>query len=1061
MKKLNMYTIYNVVKDDLDKELNKVDLCDREINLQSNNLIRKYLRFKGLDENKDLFLEGIVKVLIPKFESIDDVVNFLTEPINFNDKKYIPLISSPSMMKREDDKEDYKTEYLYIDETEKDFINVFESITSLGKIQEKRNSKDEVAINKDIIARLSLSTSASHLINYKPKIVVLDAPTYNYTAKYRFFNNGDYNKLDIKEFTNEFEAFDGDGLMSPHLANIIREDMGVNYPVDFAVVRLDQGLCIKGLLVKVDFNSYFSRMYKSDITGIFEKRKDGFYTKDYFGNMVNLSKADMIVNTNMAKWSKWWGKEGWNGINKEFAKEEYSKYLDLISNLCVTKINKKEPRGYTLTNYQLICNLALVLKELEELSKETYDMYNRVLDFDIDAIRFMLGDIATESEELKAMDKIHYLLQSTDEALKIPTIKKQLIKMVKKKITELAEGRFYVKGNYKIACSCPITMMDWIMTRDLDGCNAGLKANEFYVPQEKGNRIMSRNPLNSFSEISKFTIVENELIEEYCGKLTPEIIIFNRKDDRLMLNSGEDTDGDFNFIVDNEIMYNAVIEPKDGINFINVQDNKDTIKHELKKENEYYCIAKASGNLIGSIANIGIKICVSSTELGYRGKSGKTYGYSYIKEEFEKKYKSPYENSIESKKSEINTLDYWVDKSKDEAEEFELSCKIQVLGEELYDLRKLEKANFKVDLQEFIDKALEVGTLVQVDTLSEVEQKEIIIKQFYERMHQSYLALELQMLSIDVPKTLKEVDKDLIKSLNKSISEKYEPIFKKYSTPWEERKDKNDRDKIYSRTHSILNLFAMNIASDLLKKYKEINEEITELCKSDRVGCIHNILSKAIETDNTKVVALKIGEIFIEWRNEHKDIRLNYGDNKKLRNEMLNRSDLTASKKIMALEYDINTLGSALLKVSKTNKSSKRTEFAMSCCFNIMQGLLDVHYVDVTKFILNENGEYHYKFKNYDKVKTPREKQNMQQNEILNTSIKLGETIVIKYRKSEQEGLILSKTEEGYLINEQKIFNNKVKGIMTYDALDKIDISKAIIKNVEMKPTYTIAYVEV
>ena len=71
-------------------------------------------------------------------------------------------------------------------------------------------------------------------------------------------------------------------------------------------------------------------------------------------------------------------------------------------------------KKYTEANYQILSNLNLTPKELDELSKETEDIYDSVINGDIDAIRIMLGDVARENEEqdlLSASTKLHKLLQ--------------------------------------------------------------------------------------------------------------------------------------------------------------------------------------------------------------------------------------------------------------------------------------------------------------------------------------------------------------------------------------------------------------------------------------------------------------------------------------------------------------------------------------------------------------------------------------------------------------------------------------------------------------------------
>ncbi|MEW9093722.1 MAG: hypothetical protein AB2417_01460 [Clostridiaceae bacterium] len=1075
MIKANMYKIYSIPNGDLEKkEFTEEELLEREITLSENNLIRKYLIFKDIKRG-NMHLDNIIKVALPDDKENNKALEMLNNGITFMGKKFIPLVSSPSMMKKEgeDDyyEEDFKCEYLFIAEEDKKFIEIFEDITSLSKLTVKRANKEKIAINKDVVARLSLNTSSSYEIKYSPNIVILPSTTYTYVSNYCYFKDQDYSKLEyIGEHEKEFEFQDGCGLMSFKMAEIIQKNIGVNYHIDWAGIRLDKGLAVKGLLVKVDFNSYFKEMYKEDIQNVFEKREDGFYTLDLWENMVNISNADIIINTNMAKWARWWDSE--EELYKELKKEKYDKYRYVLTNLYVTKFNKKQPKEYSRTNYQLISNLALTPKELEELSQETFDMYKKVLSMDINYVNLLLGDIVSEeSLELNALDKTHYLLQSTEDALTIPPIRKTIINMINKKIRELAEGKFYVKGNYKVASTCPITFMDWIMTRKFS--NNGLKENEFYIPKETGKRVMSRNPLNSFSEIHKFTIAKNKLLEKYCGDLTSEIIFFNQKDNRAMLNSGEDFDTDTNFVIENEIIYNSVVLAEDGYNFLNTEDNKKAIEMPYTKENEYYCVLKASGNAIGSIANIGMRICTIATEIGYYfPKNDDSYGYKELREMFFISKREWFEENITEIK-EFQGIGGRIDDIKDMLKNF----KYTLNQEEVYDLeweldnlnREYSKKSWEVDrikkkyFKQALEEKINKNELIPIETLEEHKIKDILIKQFYKYKKQSYLALQLQMIAIDMPKTLKEVDKGLIKVLMKEINEKENPIFRKYTTKYDDRKDKNGREKRYSNTHSVLNLHAKKIAKTLMQEWYKKNEDIKKYAKSDRVGCVHTILNNAKVTEYTTEVTNLVKAIFNSWSNNAERIRSTWKDNISKRNEELKKNNLQTSQSIIVLteKYEIDTMATALLHMSRSKNSAIRTKFIIDCCFNVVQSLLDTYFNDIYAYKEDLDGEYNWMFKNYKKIKTVRKEQDMQAIENKQNEITIGEIILIKFRPIDMGSkFIVSKNEDKFYINDEMIYNNKVKGMKkcTYDLLvdllsDKTELEVSL-KDIEIKTTY-------
>jgi hypothetical protein len=287
---------------------------------------------------------------------------------------------------------------------------------------------------------------------------------------------------------------------------------------------------------------------------------------------------------------------------------------------------------------------------------------------------------------------------------------------------------------------------------------------------------------------------------------------------------------------------------------------------------------RAAGNQIGTISNIGMKICTLATEIGYyKPKNNKSYGYGELESLYYEKKKEWLEENIREFKdfycvrSMIDNITGQLKEFKymmSEDEIFNYKCEL----EELKSKYSLLSYNIENEKEDYFKKALEEkinnGELVPVETLGEEKIKQILIKQFYKYKKESYLALQLQMIAIDMPKTLKEVDEKLIKSLKKGIPEKNNPNFRKYTIKYKDRKYEP-----FSKTHSVLNLYSKMIAKTLLKEWYDKNEEIKEYAKSDRVSTIHSILSNATETEYTEEVTALVKAIFNSWKNNSEKIR--------------------------------------------------------------------------------------------------------------------------------------------------------------------------------------------
>ena len=82
---------------------------------------------KTINKETDIF----IKVFLPSnYNEAMEILN--NNGYKFNDVEYVPFLTSPSMMKKEED--NYKCQYLFIQKKYEKFVNEFRKITSLGNI---------------------------------------------------------------------------------------------------------------------------------------------------------------------------------------------------------------------------------------------------------------------------------------------------------------------------------------------------------------------------------------------------------------------------------------------------------------------------------------------------------------------------------------------------------------------------------------------------------------------------------------------------------------------------------------------------------------------------------------------------------------------------------------------------------------------------------------------------------------------------------------------------------------------------------------------------------------
>ncbi|APU60759.1 hypothetical protein [Clostridium botulinum] len=895
-KLLRMYAFDNAdiqlkeIRDDLLLEdkycINKTykELKTNEIRISENELIRCYCLYTNKELKNDMLITDIIKVTLSDEEkkSREQV-----KGIRFNGIDYVSWFSSTGGMKEADLETHSQCEWYFIKKNiaklynqSNNFQDWFEYLISGGKIEDinelymdKETGKAELSINKDILSRISLSTSGSWETNIIPKIIVL--PECSHKVISDIVTIDVPNLREIEDYEVDTTPFDGCGLMSPNLALAIQKDLHVNYGVDFAVIRMYDALAVKGLVVKMDFISYFKEFYKYN-TDLFYRKADGkFYTKDYIGEEQCLNNADLILNESQVKWAKWWKDDnGIEGALDRLQDKEFDTYRNTLSHLHITKINKnpEKLKDYILTNYQLMSNLAITPTEIDILSKDTEELYNKILEGDEDLTRIFWGDINNEAESDKDIDgniiinedysmttQAQKLLTINPEMINIAYVKRAVARMITKKIKLLASGKFYVRGSYQYVCMCPITMCDWIMNRKdnkLIKAENGLKAHQFYNTSVQNGEIRtaSRCPLNSFSEVQNLTYTRNETLDKYLGKLTREIHFINAYDLTCQIMSGMDEDGDGNIIVDEEIIKSSVVE---DLPFINVDDDKSkAVKMEYTPNNRIEATLKASGNLIGSLAFMGMSVNNNATEVPeYRSykriKTGVVYTYADL-------------------------WQHWKIKKQDELKEKTYSKFLEVL-----------------------DKKFEYVDIHNKHTEQEI--KEHIAKQFHERKYDSYRLRNLQMEAIDAPKLLSTP------TIPKWLKDKYKkkPRYLYYAKDYL-RKDKTEY------LDSAMDIHATRIARELLSKcYK--NKQA-----SDKVNILKKYCDEkefaAYYKDEYEKCKTEIGNLYEDYK--EKVIKSVYN---------LKVSEIKKSYKESIEELDLELKGLDKKEYAKKRKTQKET----------------------------------------------------------------------------------------------------------------------------------------
>ncbi|WP_459611939.1 RNA dependent RNA polymerase [Clostridium botulinum] len=562
---------------------------------------------------KDMILENL---LLVEFNTKANAKRKSQKGIYLDGQHYMFFNSSPSWIKQQC--------IMFIKEDGKTKIKT-EMLISLTKY--KDSQKNNVKLSKED-ARYSLGWTGAKRINNTPKFIVVDNPKNIVTEKCyytkekeasRVYTNGQLTKINYEkevhkgEQTIENDLFDGCGVCSFKYAKTIADNLGLKYTPCWFGVRM-YGMAVKGVIINFNIHKWFE---ENEITHI----------KDIWGNLQSVKNVDMIINGSMAKWhNKFSNMEEYLEKVKDFEQHEKIEGIwKQIDSLWIVK-HEEKLNTYTRANYQLLGNLALNKEDILDLADQTKKHYMGIYKNDYEKTMIFLGNINNEdvldeeSEhtlEESLTSKLTTVLATQPKMLDDEYVKESLRRMLQKKIEQIGYGKIYLKGNFKTAIQDPVMFMQYISnihTKELEneeekviimtdkaGC-----LNKYEVSVDDGEngdiRTICRHPLNCFLEIKNVTVRKNKLYNKWLSHMK-NCIIFNGKDCLVNICSGEDFDLDMNFVIDDEVIRNSVIE---GLPIINVDDGKrKPTEGVFTTKNRVITITNSFGNLIGKLSNYG------------------------------------------------------------------------------------------------------------------------------------------------------------------------------------------------------------------------------------------------------------------------------------------------------------------------------------------------------------------------------------------------------------------------------------------------------------------------
>lgn len=381
-------------------------------------------------------------------------------------------------------------------------------------------------------AYFGLYASVSKIVS-TPNVCVVKDFKYNAVKKVDWIE-GDVVTVIDKEL--EFNAFDGQGLISPRMSSTWANDLHIKYTPSQFIIRAP---FIKGMLATFDFHQFAYENHIDTIT-------------DLWGDIYNIQDIDVILSESQFKlWSAY---KNWKSYVHSTNKNNLS--------WGVTRANPKKDKDVAFTNYQYIQTLKLSNKDIKNLCQPTIDWLRGVAtDEDpLQALLFLIGEKYDDIFEIMSAKDIDIGkgVVLNNELLKHPYVKNKIHYMIEKKMNDACMGKLAVQGNYQMMIADPYAQAQHALKLPVTGL---LKENEYYsnywLKQGITQVDACRSPMTHYSEHNILNFKKNGETQFYFGHLDSGIVI-NIWGDDCMRFADADFDGDILMTTNNEYFIKGV-----------------------------------------------------------------------------------------------------------------------------------------------------------------------------------------------------------------------------------------------------------------------------------------------------------------------------------------------------------------------------------------------------------------------------------------------------------------------------------------------------------------------
>lgn len=463
-------------------------------------------------------------------------------------------------------------------------------IEQLNKVMDNGRNKKKGIVPSKLNAYKGLAGSSTQVVT-TPKYCIVPDYESETTYKAHKVTETDWQQddiLNVEDVTEQFNRFDGQGLVSIRQAEKWAEELGLDYIPAQWCIRQNY---MKGMLCTFDIHKFCEEENKQNY--IIETSY-----KDEEGNprKVNLKDIDVIISESQAKlWDSWDSQEDYDKNCEENGLE-----------WGVTLYTPKQDKDILTMNYQFLQTLNLDKNDIKKVSEQFVDWVSGVASNNVYyTLLFLLGENVTQEridKLLSEKEKNHWLksLFINHNLINDKYIKRKAHDMIKRKIQRACLGDIIVDGNFQVIVSDPYAQMQHVCGQEVTGL---LKKGEYYSGYWNKKSVKTvdsmRSPLTYRSEHVVLDFIKNEQTEEWY-KYCYTGIILNAHGSETVNYAGSDFDYDIIATTSNETIIKGVYRDELPV----VYDPPSSEKIVLEDDKPLFEADLFSfGSIIGSITN--------------------------------------------------------------------------------------------------------------------------------------------------------------------------------------------------------------------------------------------------------------------------------------------------------------------------------------------------------------------------------------------------------------------------------------------------------------------------